>query len=287
MRIGTIISLGASGVLGLGALFVAKVMLPNSGEKAQANAAPPVQTVPVVVASGDIGYGARLEAKNLTVARMPAGSAPAGAYSSVEQIIGQAGGAPLALTPISAREIVLPARLSTGGARPSLAAAISPDMRAYTIRVSEVTGVGGHALPGDRVDVVLMREVTGEFVSEVVIQNVRVLAVDLNADQAGVKAALPKTATLEVSVPDVQKLSMAADLGALSLALRRPGATEIPPLPVVTVRDFWSGGQRRIAPPNTPRQASAPVVKAPGTRPLLIVNGSSRVSVDVPAERGL
>src|SRR5438034_244241 len=66
MRIGTIISLGASAVLGVGALFVAKVWLPQGhggvGGKAQAAQ---MQTVPVVVASAAIPYGAKLEAAKL------------------------------------------------------------------------------------------------------------------------------------------------------------------------------------------------------------------------------
>ena len=115
------------------------------------------------------------------------------------------GGAPVALTPIAAREPLLPSKLSGPGARASVAAEIADGMRAYTIKVTDVTGVGGHALPGDRVDVVLMRDLTPEghtrnYVSEVVIQNVRVLGVDLNADLASNKPATPNTATLEVSV---------------------------------------------------------------------------------------
>jgi pilus assembly protein CpaB len=138
----------------------------------------------------------------------------------------------VALTPIAARETLLPSKLSGPGARASMAAEIGEGFRAYTIKVSDVTGVGGHALPGDRVDVVLMRDTTPDgptrnFVSEVVLQNVRVLGVDLNADLASNKPANPSTATLEVTVPDAQKLSVASDLGKLSLALRKTGSTEV------------------------------------------------------------
>ena len=105
-------------------------------------------------------------------------------------------------------------------------------MRAYTIKVSDVTGVGGHALPGDRVDVVLMRDLSTDashhnYISQVVTQDIRVLGVDLNADLASNKPATPSTATLEVSVPDAQKLAVAGDLGKLSLLLRRTGSAEI------------------------------------------------------------
>src|SRR5207302_1435789 len=132
------------------------------------------------------------------------------------------GGPPVALQQIAAHEPLLPAKLSGPGARASVAAEIAEGMRAYTVRVTDVTGAGGHALPGDRVDVVLMRDLTPAlpnrtYVSDVVLQNVRVLGVDLNADLAANKPTEPKNATLEVSVEDAQKLAIASTLGTLSL----------------------------------------------------------------------
>jgi pilus assembly protein CpaB len=225
MRVVTIVSLAASAVLGLGALVVAKAFLPNN-----AAAKGPVAQAPgvsVVVATRDIKYGDKLEPGMLAVIRAPEGLAPQGAFSSVAQVLASdKGGPPVALVPIAAREPLLPIKLSGPGARASVAAEIEEGMRAYTIKVTEVSGVGGHALPGDHVDVVLMRDLTPDgpqrnFVSYVVLQNVRVLGVDLNADQTANKPAEPNTATLEVSVEDAQKLSVAATLGQLSLALPR------------------------------------------------------------------
>jgi pilus assembly protein CpaB len=127
---------------------------------------------------------------------------------------------------------VLPAKLSGPGARASVAAELAPGMRAYAIAVTDVTSVGGHALPGDRVDVVLMRNTDPEggkkiLRSEVVIQNVRLLGVGLNADPTSTKPATAATATLEVTMQDAQKLALAGDLGALSLALRPTGQADI------------------------------------------------------------
>jgi pilus assembly protein CpaB len=244
MRVSTIVSLGASAALGLGALFVAKVALPARSNVAEAAARAPeiANAVSVVVASQDIKYGERLAANHLKVVRVPKDAAPAGAFQSVAQVLAQDhGGAPVALAGIAAREALLPAKLSGPGARPSIAAEIGPGMRAYTIGVSDVSGVGGHALPGDRVDVVLMRDLSQNeekklLQSEVVIQNARVLGVDLNADPTSNKPDTPSTATLEVSVKDTQKLAMAAELGELSLALRASGQAEIEPVAPLTAR---------------------------------------------------
>jgi len=103
-----------------------------------------------------------------------------------------------------------------------------------------------------------------------VIQDVRVLGVDLNADLTSNKPATPSTATLEVSVPDAQKLAVAADLGKLSLALRKTGSTEIAMAAPMRAANFVSGGgaaapvrafaPRRIAAAAPPRPALIEIV---------------------------
>jgi len=267
MRVATMISLGASALLGVGALFVAKVWLPGSADVGPAAASRPAADTPVVVASAALPYGTKLEAKHLTISRMPANVVPEGAFATVEQVLAVDGGAPVVLSPLGPREFVLPSKISGPGARASVAALIGPGMRAYTIRVSDVTGVGGHGLPGDRVDVILTRDLGGEgetsrLVSDVVVQNVRLLGVDLNADPTSNAPAAPSTATLEVAVLEAQKLSVAGTMGVLSLALRRQGASELAEFrPVAGVDLGPVGATVRTAPASAP--AAAPVPPPP------------------------
>ena len=97
-------------------------------------------------------------------------------------------------------------------------------LKAVTVRVNDVDGVGGFVLPGDRVDVVLTRQVDKTNAStEVVLQNARVLAIDQIADERTDKPAVVKAVTLEVDVIGAQKLSLAASVGSLSLMLRKAG----------------------------------------------------------------
>jgi pilus assembly protein CpaB len=286
MRVITIVSLGASAVLGLGALFVAKTVLPN-----QAVAKPGVVTtsvgVPIVIAAKDIKYGDKLDAGMLTLARVPSEVAPQGAFATVQQALSQdRGGAPVALQPIAAREALLPAKLSGPGARPSVAAEIADGMRAYTIKVTDVTGAGGHALPGDRVDVVLMRDLTptGQnrtYVSDVVLQNVRVLGVDLNADLVSNKPTEPKNATLEVAVDDAQKLAIASTLGTLSLALRRTGETEAQPVHTMATHAFLGGGA--AAPSVVVRRHGGAVRSSSGLISIVEYGGRDTKSAPAPA----
>ncbi|HEX5379055.1 MAG TPA: Flp pilus assembly protein CpaB [Phenylobacterium sp.] len=267
MRLVTIGSLGASAALGLGALLVAKVLMPAAASN-QVQAAPVIMSpmanaVSVVVAATDIPFGHKLEAGDLKLIRVPRDAAPADAFRTVGSVLAQDhGGAPIALTPMAAREPLLPAKLSGPGARQSVAAEIATGMRAYAIAVNDVSSVGGHALPGDRVDVVLMRNIAPEDAekkilrSEVVIQNVRLLGVGLNADPTSTKAETAATATLEVSVKDAQKLAIAADLGTLSLALRGTGMAEVEQVAPLASAEIGGAAPGRSG-PYRPRSAAA------------------------------
>ncbi|MCC7266788.1 MAG: Flp pilus assembly protein CpaB [Caulobacteraceae bacterium] len=290
MRLATVVSLAASAVLGIGALVVARVWIPATTAKpalsTPAAAAPPVG-VPVVVASGALKYGDKLDAGKLTLVRMPASVAPEGAFSSVDEVLKQDGGAPVVLVAMTAREPVLPAKLSGAGARPTVAAEISDNHRAYTIKVSDVAGGGGHIFPGDRVDVLLSRDLSetdpsGEggkrFVADVVLQDVRVLGMNLNADQDSTDPTVPSTATLEVTMPEAQKLAVAGDLGTLSLALRRTGAAGVQPARAVFVGD--------VSPVSRARSKPAGGGDAPASREatIVVVHGEESASVHVPRE---
>jgi pilus assembly protein CpaB len=256
MRLVTIVSLAASAVLGLGALFVAKIALPNAAA-ARNPATIEARGTPIVVASRALKYGEKLEAGMLKVIKVPQNAVPVGAFTTVPQALAADQGAPpVVLTPLAEHEAVLPTKLSGPGSRPTVSAEIAEGMRAYTLKVDDASGVGGHALPGDRVDVVLMRDLTPDgpqrsYISYVIVQNTRVLGVDLNADPTSEKPASPNTATLEVSVEDAQKLSVASTLGTLSLALRRNGQADIAKAPPLRSGDFLggapAGGGRAVA----------------------------------------
>src|ERR1043165_3661915 len=103
-------------------------------------------------------------------------------------------------------------------------------MRAVTVGVSATSGVAGFVFPGDRVDLVLTQEVEGGGdgpplrVSETIVRNIRVLAVDqrLNArDESGNQVAQPvATGTFEATPKISEKIAVAQTIGQLSLSLR-------------------------------------------------------------------
>ncbi len=295
MRVGTIVSLGASAVLGLGALAAARIWLPTQAPNTGVHAVAVAQAgAPVVVAASDIPYGSKIEARQLTIVRLPANAAPANTFSTIDQVMRvDSGGAPVALVAISTHEPLLPVKLSGPGARPTLAAMIGDGMRAFTIGVTEVAGGGGHILPGDRVDVVLTRDMSaqpnmdgghgGKLVSDLVMQNVRVLGMDLNIDPASSHPAVAHTATLEVSVEDAERLSLAAQAGTLSLALRRTGSAEIKPVRAMLSADLGAGGGRTGAVRRHGGARKAPA--GPAGSAVIVVHGEHSALVAVPAER--
>jgi pilus assembly protein CpaB len=112
-------------------------------------------------------------------------------------------------------------------------------MKAVTIRVNDVDGVAGFVLPGDRVDVVVTQQTDkNAAVSDVVLQNTRVLAIDQLADERADKPSVAKAVTLEVDMTSAQKLSLAARVGSLSLALRKAGDADPTNTRLVTLSDL-------------------------------------------------
>ncbi|QUD86017.1 Flp pilus assembly protein CpaB [Phenylobacterium montanum] len=281
MRSATIISLGASAVFAVGAVFVARIWMPPHPAHAQSPAAikPAVSDgVSVVVASVPISYGSKLDARYLKVIKLPAATAPPGAFASVNDLMGQPGGVPLALADFAPQDPILPGKITGPGERQTLAALIDPNMRAYTIGVTDVSGGGGHVMPGDRVDVVLTRDVTPagtnsspatrRIASEVVLQDVRVLGVDQNANPTTTQAVVARTSTLEVSAQDAVRLALAAQTGSLSLALRRTGEQAMAPVKALIGGEAptisGSGkpaGKRAASKPTEPVQATVTVVQ--------------------------
>lgn len=130
--------------------------------------------------------------------------------------------------PIFANEPVTDRKLVRAGQSGFLAVVLQPGMRAMAVPVSVETAAGGFILPGDRVDVLLSRQIgsgqnggVAQFASETVMRNVRVLAVDqTTAPVNGAQAVVGAVATVEVSAEDAEELNLAQAQGDLSLVLR-------------------------------------------------------------------
>ena len=153
--------------------------------------------------------------------------------------------------PILANEPITQGKLVRGDGS-FMAVKLPAGMRAMSIPITAESDAGGFVLPGDRVDVVLTGDIANQnggaptpqrkLVSSLVVQNVRVLGVDQNANPTTATPTIARSTTLEVSLPDAQKLALAAQAGTLSLALRKTGSTDIEPARLVMVSDLGPSG---------------------------------------------
>ena len=225
MRASTVVMIGFAVVFGLLAVFIAQSWLNSQAAlQAKQDPGPVVPSQTIVVASQPLRYGAELNAAMLKEVAWAADAVPAGAFHKIADAL--KGGRRTVLAAIEVNEPVLALKITGPGQRATLSSLVKDGMKAVTIRVNDVEGVGGFVLPGDHVDVVLTRNKSGTApTSEIVLQNTRVLAVDQSADERATKAAVSKSVTLEVDTVDAQKVWLAASVGNLSLLLRKAGET--------------------------------------------------------------
>jgi pilus assembly protein CpaB len=230
VRKSTVVMIAFAVMFGLLAVFVAQTWLNSATEQRMrsleaANKKQPVATRTVVVAAKPLRFGNEVTADALREVSWPEGSLTSGTFAKISDIVGA--GKRVALSAIEPDEPVLNSKITGPGQRATLSAMIRDGLKAVTVRVNDVEGVGGFVLPGDHVDVSLTRQIDKEnATSEVVLQNVRVLGIDQFADERMDKPSVVKAVTLEVDVVGAQKLSLAASVGTLSLMLRKAGEAE-------------------------------------------------------------
>jgi pilus assembly protein CpaB len=261
--------IGFAVVFGLLAVFIAQVWLNNQASLQARNAPKPTQIASqtVVVAKQPLRFGTELNASMLHEVPWPSDALPAGAFAKISDVM--SGGRRVVLAAIEANEPVLALKITGAGQRATLSALVKPGMKAVTIRVNDVEGVGGFVLPGDHVDVVLTRQLEkGSATTQVVLQNTRVLAVDQTADDRAAKATVAKSVTLEVDTVEAQKLWLASSVGSLSLLLRKAGETAETKTRKVTLNDLGT---------NEPADKGA-------TTTVVVTRASSKQDYTVPVE---
>lgn len=189
-------------------------------------AAARVPTTKIVVARVDIPVADPIKPEWLETIDWPAASRPDGAVADPALLAGQ-----VATVPIKRGEAVLPSKLVIAGARSGLATIVPEGMRAVAVKVDDVIGVAGFVHPGDSVDVIVTMKPRDDasFVSKIVLQNIRVLAVGKDIELKGKDAKEAKqvtVATLMVTSEESERLALSTDKGHILLALRGIGDEE-------------------------------------------------------------
>lgn len=259
MRANQIVVLVVALVLGAGAALWSREWLTSHAAAPSDNR--PVGTI--VVAAKPLKFGALVTADSVEETPWAAKTLPQGAFATKDALLHD--GQRVVLSPLEPNEPVLGSKVSAPGQRASLSALLQDGKRAVTVRVDDVRGVAGFILPGDFVDVVLIGEdpaARRENYSEILLQGVKVLAVDQLASERQEQPVVPKAVTLEVTPEQAQKVLLATNIGRLSLTLRRASDAELADAHRVTEKDLGHSSGR-VEPIVATAPAPAPIAAPP------------------------
>jgi len=216
--------------IAIGAGGVAAYLASGSDNKPAPEPAAQLPTVDILVAKSEIGLGQTVRPEDLQWQTWPTASASSAFVKRNErpdattQIAGM-----IARSPFITGEPIREQKLVKADGSGFMAAILPTGMRAISTEISPETGAGGFILPNDRVDVILTRRVKNAehpsqpdiVVSEVVLANIRVLAIDqAPKEKDGQNAVVGKTVTLELKPGQIATLTAGRQAGTLSLALR-------------------------------------------------------------------
>ena len=246
-------------VAGLGAMLLAArwMQSQNSGQGR------------VAVAAAEIQLGSAITPEMVRMVDWPQASQPPGVFTDLTKLHGR-----VVTGTVQPGEPVLDARLAPVGTKGGLSAVVPAGKRAMTVRVNDVVGVAGFALPGTYVDVMVSTQTEGakgndrdNTISKIVLDRILVLAVAQEADRDSTKPKVVNAVTLEVTPDQAELLDLARSVGTLSLVLRNQSESAALATGGATKQLLLSGG--KAAPPPAPASAAwvavrraAPVVVA-------------------------
>lgn len=246
MRFSTILSLFVSILLAGTAVFAMRSYLADQQARLVANDTKGQEQI-LVVAAKEMRFGDPVRPESLRAIPWPAGERPEGSFDSIEAVVGDVDKPRYAMAAIDPGEPVLSSKITGAGSRATLSAALDQGMKAVSIRVNDVLGVAGFVRPSDRVDVLLTRVVQNRQNSseqtyvDVLLQGVKVLAVDQTADERKDEPSVVKTVTFEVTTEEAQRLTLGANIGTLSLTLRNVASASAEETRPITVADLGGG----------------------------------------------
>jgi len=219
-------------------------------------------TAKIAVASTDISLGQRLTPEMLNLVDWPSGSMPHGAIRNLNGLDGR-----VLKTNVLRGEPVLEAKLAPEGTKGGLSAVIGEGKRAITVRVNDVIGVAGFALPGNYVDIIVNTQrdssdqaARDKNISKIVLERILVLAIAQEVSRDETKPKVVNAVTLEVTPDQAERIDLARSVGTLSLVLRNqvdPQAVETAGATKETLLDGTQSGIVAVA--DNAKQAAKPI----------------------------
>ncbi|RSZ59373.1 Flp pilus assembly protein CpaB [Massilia atriviolacea] len=252
-----LLTMGVAVLFGIGAVVLASLWL---------LAQPGNAATRIVVASGDISRGQRISPDMLRLVDWPSATIPKDAFKDSLKLADR-----VLKANVLKGEPLTEAKLAPAGTLGGLSALISEGKRAITVRVNDVIGVAGFALPGNYVDIIVHTERepeeparharNGLHISKIVLERILVLAVAQEVGRDETKPKVVNAVTLEVTPEQAEALDLARGVGTLSLALRNQVDPSSPQTAGATKASVLE--QIAAAAPGTAPAAPAPGAAAP------------------------
>ena len=259
MRTSTVIILAVAISMGGSAAYLTRNWLED-----QTRASAAVQPAgTIVVAAESLAYGTAMTPDNIVEIPWFSNTLPEGAFAVKDDLL--SGGRRVVLSPLKRGEVVLRSRITGPGQRASLASLLDEGKRAVTVSVDDVRGVAGFVLPGDFVDIVIIADDGSpkrQSYSDILLEHVKVLAIDQVASEGEGQPTVAKAVTVEVTKEQAQKILLATNIGKLSLILARPVESNPDPNRRVSEKDIGRTSPEPVRPPAAP-PPPVPVVAAP------------------------
>ena len=213
MNKNTLMFIVLSIAFGLGAVLIARNWLADNQPKNVA-----AGQVVVFTVNTELPTGTLLDAKYIASTAMPENLVPDDAITDKSQLQDM-----LVKQKLFKGDILRKQRLVKKGEGSSLASLIGKNKRAVSIRVNDVVGVSGFLLPGNKVDVLSTYQTKAKrVVTDVILSNVKILAIDQKASNDENKPQVVRAVTLELDLAQAEVLMSARDKGSIQLALRNP-----------------------------------------------------------------
>lgn len=245
-------------LLGLTAAVYAASWLKQQGAAA---------TLQVVVAKRDLQMGTRLLPDMLETIQWPKAAAIKDPLTQMDEAVDR-----VIHMPVLRGEPLLRSKLAPSGEKGGLSAVLSAGQRAVTVKVNEVMGVAGFALPGNFVDVMVNTpDSQNQPVSKIVLERIQVLAVAQDVSSSENKPRVVNAVTLLVTPQQAEQIDLARSVGTLSLVLRSQSDNASVLTAGARKLDLLQTGSAPIAPrpeqrPAAPLQAR-PVAHKPTAEP--------------------
>ena len=230
----------------------------------------------IAVATVEIPLGSAITPEMVHLVEWPQANLPPGNFGEVEKLHGR-----VVTGTVQRGEPLIEARLAAAGTKGGLSAVVPQGKRAMTVRVNDVVGVAGFALPGTFVDVMVNTQTEGakandrdRTISKIVLDRILVLAVAQEADRDSTKPKVVNAVTLEVTPPQAELLDLARSVGTLSLVLRNQSESAAATTLGATKELLLGTGKPPAEPPTASASALRPR-RVAVAKPVAVETGST------------